>query len=53
LAAWQYQQQQPWNILAAYGGALTGIGALGSSSSGKSSGTQFKAGFSIPGYGGG
>lgn len=45
LAAWQYAQAQPWNILAAYGGALTGIGGLGSSSSGNSSGTSFKAGF--------
>jgi hypothetical protein len=34
--------------LAAYGGALTGIGGLGSSSSGKSSGNSAGFGFTLP-----
>jgi hypothetical protein len=34
LAQWQYAQQQPWNILQSYGGAITGLGALGGTSSG-------------------
>jgi phage terminase large subunit len=34
LAAWQYAQQQPWNILQAYSGAITGLGSLGGTSSG-------------------
>jgi hypothetical protein len=39
LQQWQYAQAQPWNILNAYGGAITGLGALGGTSSGSSSQT--------------
>jgi len=38
--AWAYGQQQPWNILNAYGGAVTGLGALGGTSSGTSTNSQ-------------
>jgi len=34
LAAWSYQQQQPWNILDNYSGVLTGLGSLGGSKTG-------------------
>jgi hypothetical protein len=36
--------------LAAYGGALTGIGGLGSSSSGKSSGSSFGVSLKVPSF---
>lgn len=39
LQQWQYAQQQPWNILNAYGGVVSGLGALGGTSSGSSSQT--------------
>lgn len=34
LQQFQYQQQQPWNILSGYAGALSGLGGLGGSSTG-------------------
>ena len=34
LTQWQYQQQQPWNILSGYAGAISGLGGLGGSSTG-------------------
>jgi len=34
LTRWQYQQQQPWNLLDNYSGLLTGFGGLGSSTNG-------------------
>jgi hypothetical protein len=37
LQQWQYAQQQPWNILQAYSGDITGLGSLGGTSSGTSS----------------
>lgn len=41
LTRWQYQQQQPWNILQQYGGAVSGLGGLmPASSSGTSAQTQ-------------
>jgi len=34
LQQWQYAQQQPWNILSGYAGAISGLGGLGGSSTG-------------------
>lgn len=34
LSQYQYSQQQPWNILNGYSGAVSGLGALGGTSSG-------------------
>lgn len=33
LTRWSYQNQQPWNILNQYGGAISGLGSVGGSSS--------------------
>lgn len=40
LTRWSYQNQQPWNILNQYGGAISGLGSLGgtTTSTGKNSG---------------
>jgi hypothetical protein len=40
LQQYQYSQQQPWNILSGYAGAISGLGGLGGSSSGSASTTQ-------------
>jgi hypothetical protein len=34
LSQFQYSQQQPWNILSGYAGAISGLGGLGGSSTG-------------------
>lgn len=36
LQQFQYSQQQPWNILSGYAGAISGLGGLGGSSTGTS-----------------
>jgi len=36
LNQYQYSQQQPWNILSGYAGAISGLGGLGGSSTGTS-----------------
>lgn len=33
---WQYGQQQPWNILSGYAGAVSGLGGVGGTTSGSS-----------------